>query len=533
MTFAVELGARPTLQFALAVATLGRPEDGFPVAFRVLVNDGGGEEIGFEEKVGRRGRNRWLSRAADLGRWAGQKVQLTLEARSLDGEASSSSDLFPLWGHPVVLDGAARPEQPDVLLISIDCLRPDHMGVYGYARDTTPHLDAFARDAVVFENAVSTSSWTLPSHMSMLTGLAPSFHGATRTEVLRPSLPYLPELLAEAGYETHAVVSSAYLSPTFGFERGFHTFTVLHRPKASQTVARARAILERAKGANLFLFLHVIDPHWDYAPPPPFSDRFGPSPPNARELLQKVIDRRPPSGAHEVEALVRLYDAEIAYVDHELGPFLDEVVSLRRDRQSFVIVTSDHGEAFYEHDYWQHSDTLYEEMIRVPLLIRWPDGRRGERVTTPVSLVDLAPTVLSALGLPAHSPQGMDLARIVAEEESSHRRTVSETAWHSEEATLLKIALRSNRLKYIATFATDPADRLSIAEMRQEELYDLATDPGEERPLDDRAQLGRFRGELEAYLRKAARFRSSHHEGDRIEIDELTRERLRSLGYLQ
>lgn len=300
-------------------------------------------------------------------------------------------------------------ESIPIFLISVDCLRPDHVGSYGYDRNTTPHIDAFASRASIFENVTAVSAWTLPTHMSMMTGLMPSFHGTSRTEKLASSVPYLPELLSKAGYLSAGVVSGAYLHQNFGFERGFHSYRSLVRPRATDVVDAALEMLDRSPGTDRFVFFHIIDPHWQYLPPEEFIDRFGPKPQDVELLLDRVIKRQPPSGPEEIEALVNLYDGEVAYVDEQIGRFLNELERRSLFDPSLIIITADHGEAFFEHGYWQHSDTLYEEMIRVPLAIKWPDQIAFERVPVHASQLDLFPTILETAGIPSPFTQGRSL----------------------------------------------------------------------------------------------------------------------------
>ena len=322
LSFVAELPPQPVLQFAISVATLGKLERWSPVRFRITVKSGRGEEVTFRETIELRQRNQWLDRTVDLAAWSETEAQLILEVQT-DDDPAMNDPVFPLWGNPVVFSKHNPIERPPIILISIDCLRPDHMGLYGYHRNTTPTIDAFADEAVVFMDASAASSWTLPSHMSLLTGLTPSFHAVSRQRKLARSVAYLPELLSKAGYEVNAVVSGAYLSPNFGFERGFHRYRVLKRPRASQTIDETLTLLERAKERDLFLFLHLIDPHWRYLPPQDFVDRFGPRPPNLDALLNKIIEREPPSSPEDIEQLRNLYDGEIAYVDQELGRLFD------------------------------------------------------------------------------------------------------------------------------------------------------------------------------------------------------------------
>ena len=533
LPFTLQLPEHPVLDFSAAVATMGTPEGDFKVEFRVSVGTGGKQERAFRKVLSRRDRNRWRNERVDLSPWASQSVHLSFDVQALtDIDAQNlGTELFPLWGNPVVSDRHRMKKRPNLILISIDCLRPDHMSLYGYHRQTTPAIDAFARGALVFDEAISTSSWTLPTHMSMLTGLMPSFHGVSRSKKLSTSLPYLPELLAPLGYERDAVVSIGYLSTAYGFERGFHTYRYLHQPRAGETVDEALRILDHAGSRSTFLFLHIVDPHWRYLPPNDYVGRFGPTPANPYGLLQRVVDRDPPRNEEEIEQLKRLYDAEIAYVDDELGRFFKALKASSLYKSSLIVLTADHGEAFYEHAHWQHSEALYEEMVRIPLIVKWPGESQTGRVSELVSLLDVLPTIVEAAGTEAPFSQGRSLS-LHAEAERPGRgidpRSISEIP---DEGSGTLVSLRRGALKYIAAFSGRKP--LTLEEMLREELYDLRQDPQEKVSLDDADRLSEFRAELERYLSAARAFRASGLESEAVELDETTREHLRALGYLR
>ena len=529
LTFAVEVPPEAALDFSFAVATERTPERWPSVHFRIALNDGSGEKTVFQETARLSQRNRWLDRTVELADWRQQEAQILFEIRTDDSDGSFDP-VYPMWGNPTLYSRDYRRERSPIVLISVDCLRPDHMRLYGYWRDTTPNLDAFAQDSIVFETASAASSWTLPSHMSMLTGLTPSFHAVSRERKLATSIPYLPQILSKAGYEIDGIVSGAYLSPSFGFERGFHNYRVL-TDRAQQVVDAALGLLQRTEGRDFFLFVHLFDPHWRYLPPEDFVERFGPRPPQLEALLNKVIERQPPSGPEDIEHLKTLYDGEIAYVDRELGRLLDwlRVQGLYQD--SLIIVTSDHGEAFYEHGYWQHSETLYEEMTRVPLIVKLP-GNSGHRgVETPVSHVDIFATILQAAGLPPPPSQGRSLTGRTGASDDS--KTISEVIWWADEDTRKIVSLRSQHLKYIASFEATAQDDLTIHKMLREELYDLSADAEERNNLETSRYMTAFRGELDALLDQARKFRADQEKGGPVVIDDEVRERLRALGYMQ
>ena len=228
--------------------------------------------------------------------------------------------LLPAWGNPVLEDRLAESAHPNLILISIDCLRADHVGAYGFEGSRTPFLDRFARDAIVFDRAYAVSSWTLPTHMSMLTGVMPTRHGLSRSQKRNPSVPYLPELLSAARYQTLGVVSGLYLTPKFGFEEGFDVYQTRIDTPARELVDAALELMLTTPHRQRFLFLHLFDAHWPYLPPEEFFERAEHTA-DISDVLKKVIDEIPPAGEDEVETLRNLYNAEIAYIDSELGTF--------------------------------------------------------------------------------------------------------------------------------------------------------------------------------------------------------------------
>jgi len=324
--------------------------------------------------------------------------------------------------------GCGEPPEPrNLLLISLDTLRADHLGCYGYERPTSPFLDRLASQGVLFEQAYATSPWTLPSHASLFTGLYPSQHGAMTEELSLPTdLPTLAEVLRGRDFATAGFVSGIFLGSRYGLGRGFERYVAIPTRAESGGSATTLSATDRVSAGGLewlaaqqgrpfFLFLHYFDIHADYRPEPRFAGLFGkpyhgPADGSARQLrafLRGLIAFDADDRAH----LVDLYDAEIRQLD--LG--LEELFAKLRERgaldQTVVVVTADHGEEFFDHGGVVHARTQYQEMLRVPMIILGPGIPRGLRSHQPVSLVDLAPTLLTLLGAevpPAVS--GRDLA---------------------------------------------------------------------------------------------------------------------------
>ena len=299
--------------------------------------------------------------------------------------------------------GTPERKHPGILLISIDTLRPDHTSAYGYGRPTTPVLDSLAREGALFAHAVSTSNWTLPAHMSLLTGLYPSGHGVEEQhDGLDPSIRTLAEALSESGYATAGFTSHTYLDARYGFARGFEHYETVVDRRAEEVSRRAVDWLASRETEPFFLFLHYFDPHWDYGPPEPHVRRFGAVNPAHGTLdhLFPYFDRERAMPAQTLQDVLALYDAEIAYTDSQIGHVLDRLRDLGRLDSTVVVVVSDHGEEFGEHGSFGHGTHLHGEVTRIPLLVRYPPlVPRGERRTGVASLVDIPATVLSLAGL--------------------------------------------------------------------------------------------------------------------------------------
>ena len=330
---------------------------------------------------------------------------------------------------------AAKPGRgPNLLLIVLDTVRADHLGSYGHERDTTPALDVFARDhATLFEEVRATTSWTLPSHASMFTGLLPAQHGADHprgrsdantlsiamrpAQRLRPDVPTLAERLQAEGYRTAAIVANgAYLDHRFGLDRGFEhyddrpgayvgNYVALpqvfgYRLRTGHVVYRdagtisglALRWLESARGERpLFLMLNYMDAHVPVFPPPPYQRHFGPEQP---------ADPRHP----EKRLWPLVYDRALRYIDSEIERVLEWLVAQELFDETVVIVTSDHGEAFGEHGYWSHAWELHEELLRVPLLVKPAGKRLKPRESQAMSVADIHDLALGLVGLREPAP---------------------------------------------------------------------------------------------------------------------------------
>lgn len=310
---------------------------------------------------------------------------------------------------------------PDIVFVSIDTLRADHVGAYGNERDVSPFIDSLAARGVRFGHARSPTSWTLPAHTTMLTGQLPTTHGVVEdTLKLSKAVPVLPELLHDAGYATGGAVSTLFVSSRFGFERGFHHFQdfgILHKKLNLAGLVQMDDVVDdlTAYAASvprerpLFLFLHTYDAHYAYDPPAPYDTMFdrAPTPEDARYRSYGYY-RKNPVSEEVLDHQRAQYDESIRWIDDQLAR-LD--ASLRAaGRNPRWVITSDHGEEFGERGSWGHGHTLYAEQLHVPLIVAGPGIPQGVVVEEAVGTHDLAPTVASWAGVDGlDTPDGLDL----------------------------------------------------------------------------------------------------------------------------
>lgn len=359
-----------------------------------------------------------------LALWLGFQAVSGADSSREMSEAEMATSQQPEEGveAAVVEPVAAAATMPNIIFIVVDALRADHVSSYGYERPTTPNLDAImAAEGVRFEEAITASSWTYPSNAAMLTGKMPSRLGVNWSDV-RSSIPPAEKLLAEylheAGYHTAGFINNFYLTDSFGFNRGFDTYQTLRgSEKAEDLNSLALNWLDtqwvpQGRPQPLFLFLYYYDPHTWYDPPPPYDTLYdknytGTLNPDVYQHGQPVVARDIVPTPRDVEHLIALYDGEITYWDHHFGQIMAQLEAKGLLENSLIVVTSDHGQMFGEHDKWVHRNSLYEEVLRVPLFIRY-DGvtRKGHVATGPVNTTDLLPTVLNLVGLPL--PEGVD-----------------------------------------------------------------------------------------------------------------------------
>jgi|GEM_PF-1144879 len=417
----------------------------------------------------------WVDREVDLSSWAGAEVQLELTARLVDPPAEGAGPVIPVWSVPRVLApqaaDAAGEEPRLLLLVSLDTLRADALGAYGSARLTSPSLDRLAREGVLYSTCLTPSPWTRPSHMSLLTSLYPHVHGLDKRNnlSLSDSFATIAEVLEADGFFTTAITGGGYLYPTHGFERGFHYYRA-SGSDFDRIAGTAMRWIRRWQGLDHFLFLHTFAVHEPY-------NRMGNLSFHSAGLPNPTEGSLPKPGTPITSSVTRrlrlLYDDGLLYTDHVLGVLFAQ---MKRDGlwdRSMIVIVSDHGEMFMEHGQLGHSTRLYDTLLHVPMLVKFPRGAEargapapGTVVHEPVELLDVLPTVVAAYGIDTPAAEQFQGRSLLGD---------GGRGWQYAETYVGKMerrSVREGRVKYLV-------NRTSSAE----EVFDVDADPAEQKDL--------------------------------------------------
>jgi len=434
----------------------------------------------------------------------------------------------------------------NVLLISIDSLRRDHVGSYGYPLPTTPTIDRLAAEGVIFRHAVSTTSWTLAAHAALLTGVHDARHGATvPTATLDESIPTLAEAFRAAGYRTVGLYSGPFLHPHFGLARGFEEYVDctsygledtrnpanprvhasshkdVTNPRIAESFARVAA---RTDARPFFFFVHMWDVHYDLVPPAPYDRMFSsdPSPPEVDRDFRHDSAFVPGMDERAYRQVIALYDGEIRSTDDTIGTMLEQLRARGLLEDTIVVVTSDHGEEFLEHGGKGHRNTLFDEVLAVPLVFWSPSRLRPAVVETAASLVDVAPTLAALAKLP--SLEGVD------------GRTLFDI--HGSPVVDARVAISelraSARRPKLITAQRYPNKVIRDVKKGTESYYDLADDPRELEPRSPAALAVAqpLLAALDRWYSEQAVGTASSRKPSRPLAPAMDK-RLRSLGYLE
>ncbi|MBN2382468.1 sulfatase [bacterium] len=426
--------------------------------------------------------------------------------------------------------------KPNILIIVIDAWRRDHTGLYGYPRDTTPNIDRFSRKALTFENASSPSSWTVPSIASFFSGFYSTVHGVIshydgKARSLSSDIVTFAEILKRDGYTTGAFIANHWVSKELGFGQGFDTFdhiSDIYKPTAFMVNMQVQRWFEESPRHPFYVYVHYMDVHGPYRAPAPYSVLFKsvekrPLTKDQRALLS-YLEVNPIVDNNNLSYYLDQYDGEIRYTDHNIGSLLGRLHDLKKMEDLILVITSDHGEAFFEHGVCDHGYSLYSEEISIPLIMKYPDENcltdMPSYETKRVDLMDISSTLLDrlALGYP-YTKEGHEIAPddqqkyIIAEEISKDMKGPPKIACIVQ--------------KYKAIYALDDAELV--------EFYDLEKDPAEKdnliQTLPDKE--GETKEIIEKHIRTSVqRKKELNLSENEINLDPGLIEKLKLLGYL-
>ncbi len=542
-------GSAPELCFAIGLTAVGpdgrRAVPGIP--HRFMINTGDGETI--FNRVLNPANNRphggWREERVSLDRFAGGPLELTFSVEPLGDP--EGQDCLAVFANPL-LQPNRRPTRPNVLVVLVDALRADRLGCYGHHRRATPHVDRFRRESVLFRHALASSSWTAPAVASLFTGLHPYKHGVRYVDTLDLDRRFetVAERFLEAGWFTGAVSDNLLITPGNGFDQGFRTF--VSKPPSMES-RKARAVtdialrwFEHHGDRPFFLYLHYMDPHANYQPRQPFHP--GPASPGA--TIRPFVERGQAGGVAnrmeqdrqfrltpaEDQRLLDLYEGEILATDFEVGRLLAGLEQSGLAGETVVVFVADHGEEFADHGAYAHATSLFDELVRVPLLVRLPGrGRIPSRVEAVVCGADLGPTLFRLAGVPDFT--GEVDARVFSDLFEDGHPGGDQREAYFELNPYSRNPLASGTIE--ATRGLRYGDLKLLYEVRtgRYRLYDLAADPGERTTIyddGDRRSM-EMAARLSSYLEEAAAAADAGDADGGLLEDRQLRQ-LDALGYL-
>ena len=550
VTFEIPIPKNAHLHFGIGIT-----EKKSPVKFR-LTADGSAEL--YSKTIS--DPDTWEDAGVDLSSYGGRSVKLAFET------SSEKQGTVALWANPLLTSKA--PKRPNVLIYMIDTLRADHASLYGYARDTTPFLKKLGTTGLVFENCQVQATWTKPSTASLLTSLYSFSHGIVNDyDTIPKGAATMAGELRAAGYVTAGIVANPFAGRVSGLQRGFDyldEWAVIQRyrkdaeDRGTDSAAVNKIVfpwLDEHREEPFFLYVHTTDPHAPYRPPAGFEEKFANPAETAdfNRTYKRLVDKREYGGGAVVnragclrngvnpdrflhQAIDR-YDGEILHNDWSLEQLVAKLKQLGVLDNTLIVVVSDHGEEFWEHGWTAHGQSLYQELAH-GVLVMWnpkliPSARR---VTEPVQLIDVMPTVLDLLSVKIPDVvQGQSLA-VFAKGQPFHRRGPVMTSRYASphakgfvpENGTDTVALLDSNWKLIYR------DKAKEVGMNKLELYDRQSDPGDSNNVAAQhpAEAGRMMTEIAKWLDAEKQIKSFLGRGAKATMDAKTLEQLRSLGYI-
>jgi len=423
-------------------------------------------------------------------------------------------------------------KKTNVILIAVDTLRADHLSCYGYFRSTTPHIDSFSRESLLFRNAISAAPWTSASFAALFTSQYPivlNFQGQIRH--LDDTALTMAEIFKDNGYDTKGIIAQYHINRKMNFSQGFNSYdqdnlgdpNTVSSPSITE---KAIAYLEEHTDTNFFLFLHYFDPHEDYMLHEDYNyypDYSGPLF-SGESINDKVRDIASSLSQEDLDYLKALYDSEVSYVDEYVGKLFDKLKDLNLYDDTLIIFTADHGEEFSERgNHWiGHTRTVYQELIHVPLIIKVPHKNNPYVISEFVGLVDILPTLIKYLGLKT-------VEKVEMEGESINLN-------NGKRSKNLEIVSETRRDAFWQSVIKDGWKFMADVKRNDKRLYNLLEDPGEENNLvhERREVANEFEGLLKHWFERTSEKKMRYNIGksDRgFTLEEL--KKLQSLGYIK
>ncbi len=526
-----------------------------PVQFQIILTTSANETTLLKETIVWESNRNIIYKKIDLKPYAGSKVQLaflTSETHPEDFE-KITPPIVPVWVNPLIYQ-SSETKRPNIILISLDTVRPDHLSCYGYPREVSPGIDSLASDGVLFRNIYSSTSWTLPAHVSMLTSLDCLHHQVYfPLQKMNRETTTLADILRREQYVCAAFTGGGYLSETYGFSKGFDSYQeiklygdlAIRLDEAERLGEMASDWIEKNRSKDFFLFLHTYQPHDPYANLSPVGKEFLDKNSKWKQVkMETLFEGKGRFDTHfsqdEMQNIIDLYDGEIKYTDVAfVQPILNKLRTLGLYEKSLIILTSDHGEEFYDHKAWLHDHSIYNESIKIPLIIKFPGQQyRGLHVENIARITDILPTVLHFLEIKASSKMfdGRSLLPIVKGKEKKQRSYICDLALREFDFAPTVIAVNKDHFKLILNrrIVSPYIERISRDfNGSQIELYDTETDPNETKNLafhiTYRDLCFDLLQKIEDLSQKADQQRKRQEE---VTLDQSLRERLKALGYI-
>ncbi len=544
VSYDLELPDSPCeFRFALGLGIKPEQPPG-KVGFRVLIDD----ELQLEKELAPGpdgGWVDWVEAKVDLRPMQGKRIKITLQTTcSPEDEAKMIPAGFAV---PVIVTRKelprleSRPDQMNVLLVLVDTLRADHLSCYGYSRPTSPRLDELVTKSALYTNAISQAPWTWPATASILTSLYPNSHGVVEADqcYLAEEAETLAEAFQNRGFSTWGISSNSLICEAQNFDQGFETFQVAAQEPANVLTDKFLEWLPTAEKSAFFAYLHYLDPHYPYDPPHEARMQVAPElfGPDAQAALERIDKGQVTMAAvqgleGDKEHVVGLYDGEIRHWDTHFGRILDTLKEKNLLSRTLIVVTSDHGEEFWEHGHCGHSKTLYQELLHVPLIVHDPRKPTAIRVDSLVETIDIYPTLCRATditpgrgisgrvlpGLPGITsgtpPDGMAFSSTcMAWKEPAGRMLVNQQAIVTDDLKLIRRQKKEGSEEHL------------------ESLFDLKNDPGEKSDISTTRKNDTQM--LASHLAKWLQDHPLRRGSKQAWISETLRQKLEALGYME